>query len=150
MAWANKKVQLFIAAYVLALVALAGVGYLYTDYAIQTERHQTAKDQRFRSDVAYVNLPRMNLTLPAAENRQGGHIRIDISLAVEKKYAGRVEDMGPRITDRISNYVRNLDYDSLSEPKATLWLHKRLLEEATNASNPLPIVDVIFENFVIL
>ncbi len=77
-------------------------------------------------------------------------MRIDISLAVEKKYAGRMEDIEPRIAERLGNYVRNLDFDDLSQPKATIWLHQELLEEASSASDPLPIVDVVFDKFIIL
>jgi flagellar basal body-associated protein FliL len=151
MAWGSKRIQFFIAAYVAALVVLASVGYFYADYTIKADRQEKVLNQRFRSDVAYVNLPRMNLTLPAVDDsHQSGRVRLEISLAVEKKYAGRIEDLQPRITDRLVTYIRTLNFDSLSEPKATLWLHQRLLEEATSASTPLPIVDVIFEKFVIL
>jgi flagellar basal body-associated protein FliL len=146
----SKKGTLFVAAYVTGLLTLACIGYFYADYRIQAARHQRMEDQRFRSDVTYIDLPRVNLTLGSSTGRGTGRVRMDISLAVEKKYAGRIEDVEPRIADRIVSYLRTVDFDELSRPKATVWLHKRLLQEAVSASDPLPIMDVVLQQFVIL
>jgi flagellar basal body-associated protein FliL len=146
----GKKMTLFITAYITGLVLLAGVGYYFAGFTIQDEHHKMVAEQRFRSDVSYVDLPRMNLTLSSLGGHQMGRVRIDISLAVEKKFIGRVVDVEPRISDRIVTYIRKLDFDDLSQPKATVWLRQRLLEEATAASSPLPIVDVVFQQFVIM
>jgi flagellar basal body-associated protein FliL len=144
-----KKGTLFFIGYVTGLIILAGVGYLYADYKIQMARHDRLEEQRFRSDVAYVNLPRMNLTVGSSTHGTG-RVRMDISLAVEKKYAGRIQDAEPRIADRLVEYMRNVDFDDLSQPRATVWLHKRLLEEASSASGSLPIMDVVLQQFIIL
>jgi flagellar basal body-associated protein FliL len=146
----TKKFSLFVAGYVLGLTALACVGYLYADFSIKAERSQRVEEQRFRSDLAYVNLPRMNLTLSSSAGHQTGRVRIDLSLAVEKQYVGRMEDVEPRIAERIVGYIRQVDFDDISQPTATKWLRKRVLEEATNASSPLPIVDVVFNQLVIM
>ena len=150
MSWHSQRFQFFVAAYVVALIALAGIGYFFTDFTIRAERHEATREQRFRSDITYVNLPRMNVTLPSVDSHQNNHLRLDIALEVEKQYAGRVEDMGPRITDRIASYISKQDLDKLSEPRATLWLREKLLDEVISASAPLPVIDLIFERFVIL
>ena len=144
----NRKLSLFIAGYTFGLTMLACIGYLCADFTVKQQRMHRTEEQRFRTDLAYVNLPRLNLTLPATSG-QSGRVRIDLSLAVEKQYAGRVEDIEPRIAERIGDYVSKLDFDDLSQPKATLWLRKKLLEEAASTT-PLPIIDVIFDQFVIL
>jgi flagellar basal body-associated protein FliL len=145
----SKKLSLFIAGYIVGLTALAFIGYLYADFTIKAERRHQAEEQRFRSDLAYIALPRMNLTLPASAG-QSGRVRLDLKLAVEKQYAVRLEDVEPRIAERIVEYMHTLDFDDLSQPKATRWLRKRLLEEASAASSPLPIVDVVFDQLLIL
>ena len=92
----------------------------------------------------------MNLTLTSPAGHGTGRIRLDITLAVEKKFAGRLADVEPRINDRLVAYMRKLDFDDLSQPKATMWLRQKLLEEAATASWPLPIMDVVFQQFVIM
>jgi len=71
-------------------------------------------------------------------------------LRLRNQYAGRIEDAEPRIADRLVEYLRNVDFDELSQPKATIWLRRNMLQEAAAASNPVPIVDIIFQQFVIL
>jgi flagellar basal body-associated protein FliL len=146
----NKKATFFVAAYITGLLVLACVGYFYADYQIQIDHRHKAEEQRFRSDVAYVSLPRMNLTLGSSDGHKIGRVRLDVSLAVEKKYLEKIQGAEPRIADRLVGYLQNVDFDELSQPKSTIWLHRRLLQEAAAASAPLPIMDIIFQQFVIL
>lgn len=137
----------FILAYLLGLGGLAWVGYNYADYTLRTDVQSKTNDAIY-SDVQYIDLPRMNLSV--AGTGGSGNLRMDISLEVEKKYASRIEGYRPHISDRIINYVRSMDGADISKPAAAAKMREQLLEEAKGGSFPYPIVDVIFRQYVVM
>src|SRR5579859_6413751 len=140
----------FMAAYVVALAFLAFVGYTAGNYTIQTEHHKAVEKQYFATDMALYDLPRMTINIPAVGKSQTRHVRIDVSLEVAKQDMPRLSSYEPRIIDKVSTYMRHQDADDLRPSSAMHWLHETILNEVNNASNPVPVHDVIFRQFVIL
>ena len=145
----NSKTALFLAAYLAGLVSLAIVGFLYADYTIKSERHKEVLNDKFHTDVTYISLPQMNMTMTSSVNQASGRVRINLSLEVDKKYATKVEDYAPHISESIANYMRKLDLEDVSRPGASKWLREHLLQIANKASATAPIIDVIFEQFLV-
>lgn len=146
----NVKTTLFVMAYVVALASLGTVGYIYADYKIKTDKHQTELNEKFHTDVTYVDLPPMNLTFSSSSAHTAGRVRINISLEVDKKYASKVEGYAPRITDRIVSYTQQLDFDEINRPSATKWLREHFLQIANTVSSSAPVIDVVFRQFLIM
>ncbi len=146
----NKNI-VFLIAYVLALCTMAWAGYYYyADYKMQLSEKQPSKSDRFQTDLSYVDLPRISVTLTSDSTNRRGTVRMDITLEVENKYAARVEGYKPRIADRLVHYTQTLDYDDLSRPRSTIWLKPDLLKEINIASAPAPVRDIIFREFLVL
>jgi flagellar basal body-associated protein FliL len=137
------------AAYILGLSGLAAVGYIYADYKVEATRHVSVVNKKFETDVAYVDLPQMNLSIQSGDGASG-RVRINISIEVDKKYAAKVEDYAPRITDRIVTYMQKQDFDEINEPHASKWLKPRLVQITNTAMENVPIIDIIFRQFLIL
>lgn len=146
----NTKTALFILCYTLGLALLAAIGYFSADYRLKADTHRFEVSDHFRSDVAYVDLPAMNLTMYTSSPNAAGRVRINLSLEVDKKYASKLEDYAPRITDRLIDYTRQLDFDEIKRPSATSWLRQRYLEISNDASTPVPIIDIIFKKFIVI
>ncbi|MFY9287308.1 MAG: flagellar basal body-associated FliL family protein [Alphaproteobacteria bacterium] len=145
-----RKDHIFMTAYFAALLGLATMGYGVGDYTIRAhQKSQAAKNNNFTTDVAFLTLPRMNFSILSQDGRPG-RLRIDMTLEVEQKNIARLEDYQPRITDRLSTYVRRMDMDDIRRPNAAVSLRKQLLKEVNNASYPVPVMDIIFRQFVIM
>lgn len=147
-----NKTTSFLIAYFAFLGAFSFAGYyLYADYSMRVTRQHSAKTTESQaSDLTYIDLPRISITLASIRTDHSGNVRMDITLEVEARYAAHIEGERPRITDRLVSYTQTLDYDELSRPKATLWLRPDLLKEVNTASAPYPIKDIIFRQFVVL
>lgn len=145
-----RKINLFLTAYVAALVLLAVVGYLAGDYTarLDAERKAELASQHFASDVSYVDLPRVSMSLSSADG-SNGRIRIDMSIEVEKRNMGRIQDYQPVISERLVKYIRNLQVDDVRKPNAVPQLRKNLLKEVNSVSR-MPVMDIIFRQFVIM
>ncbi len=147
-----RKINPFVIGYILGLAFLAFLGYSAGDYTARVKEKQQidlVKSHNFTTDVAFVDLPRMNLTI-ASTTGTAGRIRIDMSLEVEKKNLARVEDFQPIIMDRLVSYVQQLDAKDMRKANAPPNLRKELLEEVNKVSYPMPVLDVIFKQFVVL
>ena len=148
------KLNPIFAVYIAGLVALAASGYFcasLTARPAQAPKLETAQAaQPAVPSVAYVNLPTLDVMLPSFKGRAMGRVRMDITIAVDKKYEVQLKDLTPRITSRLTDYAREIDIDEAMGPHATQHLRQNLLQEATMASNPVPLIDVIFRQFVIL
>jgi len=145
-----NKMILFFAAYTFALLALAVVGY-YALVDTPAKRIQAARENpHFHSDIAYVDLPRITLTLTAPQSGRSGIVRMDIALEVEQKYVPVIEGASPKITDRLVAYSAHINYDDVTRPNATTRLRLDLLHQVNNASDPYPVKDVVFRQFVVM
>jgi len=145
-----RTVNRFLVAYVLALVGLAALGYLLSDYALhyQSAAQQTLDKKNFVSDVSYVALPTMNMTVGA--HGASGQVRMDIGLEVKRQNAPYVEGFGPAINERIATYMQKLKKDDIKQLDTSPWLRKELLGEVNAAAFPYPVLDVVFRRLVIM
>jgi hypothetical protein len=144
------KITLFLSAYILALGIFAWTGYyFYADYTMHSRLQNPTMSNHFQTDIAYVDLPRITLTLPASAMGEG-NIRMDITLEVENKYAAQVEGFRPRIADKLIHYTRSLNYKDLARPNSTLWLKPDMLSIVNNVSDSVPIRNIIFRQFLVL
>lgn len=143
-------IALFLLAYVSAFAISAWAGYyFYADYALHKVHHKEAETQRFQSDMAYVDLPRISVTLSSA-NGHAGTVRMDVTLEVENKYVAQVQGFRPRIADRLIRYAQTLNYDDLAAAKSIVWLKPDMLQEIQDSGTPAPIRDIIFREFIVL
>ena len=145
---------LFLVTYIITLsIFVFGGYYFYADYTLNTQMQKSKLQQngRFQSDLSYVDLPRISLTLTSNldHHAHSGNIRMDITLEVENKYAARVAGNKSRITDRIIHYTQTLDYNELARPRSTVWLRPDLLQVVNGATDPTPVKDLIFREMVV-
>jgi hypothetical protein len=140
---------LFVAGYVLSLLSLAVLGYIYADYRVDKETHRAELNKKFVTDVTYVDLPEVNMNIPSSSTHSG-RVRINISIEVDKKYAQKLEDYVPRITDGIIAYMQKADYDIINQPHASRYLKPYFMKIANSSSEHVPIIDIIFRQFLVL
>ncbi len=145
-----RKINPFLVAYVMALIVLAGLGYMLSDYTIRSqEQHAALANKKFVTDVGFVALPQMDMSM-ASTNGQRGQLRMNISLEIEQKNMARMEDFQSRVTDRLVSYVRKMDIDAIRKPNALPMLRKELLKEVNSSSYPVPVLDIVFRQFIIM
>ena len=145
----NQQVAIFLIAYFSAVGIIAWAGYyFYADYTLHAEHVRLKQNERHQSDLTYVDLPRISVSLSSEGG--SGTVRMDITLEVEGKYATQVEGFRPRIMDRLIHYTKTLSYDDLARPKSIIWLKPDMLQEVRSASSPAPVKDIIFREFIVL
>lgn len=147
----TRKINPFLISYILGLAVLACLGYTVGDFTAQMQKKNkiVATNPHFATDVGFIDLPRMNLTLPSAAGKTG-RVRLDMTLEVDKQNMSRFEDYQPIITDRLVKYVRQLDAEDLHRPNAAPVLRKELLQEVNSISAPMPVIDIVFRQFLIM
>lgn len=148
----KRKINPFVVAYVMVLIGLAVTGYILSDYTIRNEAaHKAAiTNKNFATDIGFLDLPRINTSLPSGAAGRSGHLRMDITLKVEQKNLPRIEDFEPKITDRIVSYVQRLDMEDMQEKDSLPQLRKELLRQVNSASYPVPVIDIVFQEVVVL
>ncbi len=146
----GNRFNFFVGAYALSLLILAVVGYyIYADHA-QKNINTLGETGIFQTDIVYVDLPRVSVTLSSAQNGHDGSLRMDISLEIERKYAPFLEGRKPHISERLVTYGNRLDYDDLRRANATQHMREDILNEVNLASAPVPVKDIIFRQFLLL
>ena len=141
---------IFLTAYIVAFVVSGWAGYyFYSDYTLRATHQKVQQAQRFQTDLAYVDLPRISILRPSS-NSHTGTVRMDITLEVDNRYAAELEGFRPRIADELTRYAQTLNYDDLADAKSTTWLKPDLLQEIKKAGSPAPIRDIIFRQFLVL
>lgn len=148
----TRKINPFLVGYIVGLGFLAFIGYGIGDFTANkiSAKKVAVTNPNFSTDVSFVDLPRMNLSIPSSTGSATGRIRIDISLEVEKKNLARFEDYQPMITDRLLNYVRKLDAAEMHHPNAVPVLRQELLKEVNSFSYPVPVIDLVFRQFLVM
>jgi flagellar basal body-associated protein FliL len=145
----GHKVKLFMLAYFVVLMTLAGFGYYAGDFYTEQRRINALNESnKFATDIGFVSMPELNMSL-ATEDGGNGRIRLEISLKAEKKNLIRLEGYQPYIADRFVSFLRKKDSDELRQKGAMPLLRKELLREANVASYPVPVMDVIFDRFLV-
>lgn len=140
----------FVATYGIALCIFMWVGYYsYADYTLRARYHEQSTAQQFQTDLAYIDLPNISVTLPSSKP-DGVKLRMDITLAVEDQFAAQLVGYQPRITDRLIHYMEKMDYDDVVRPHSSVWLKPDMLAEINKASAPVPVRDLVFKEFIVL
>ncbi len=147
-----NKFTFFVVAYAALFAALAFFG---TEEAAQLrgERESIAKlaAERltaFTKNKAVFNLPRMDVTMTAMQG-EAHHVRLGISLEMDKKNMDRFEGYQPRVSDRIIDFLGHQDIDEFTGINGMDKLRNDILFEANKASGPVVITDIIFREFVV-
>ncbi len=161
MAGWNKKTHrpyFFITAYVMVLAGLAALGYFEANrfedaknskpIAAQIAASHESAPSVATNSKGFYRLPRMELTLSSFEG-ETHHARIGISIQVDKNNIERFADYQPRVSDRIIDYLRHQDVSEISKPSAMFDLHRDLLEEINEASDPIRVSDIVFREFIV-
>lgn len=133
-----------------AFMACAWFGYiLVDDYLLHPHIQKIEKAQPVPAGMAYVDLPPIVVAL-SRPNSTSGSIKMDISMEVKDQYSEKLEGYRSLITDRIIHYTETLDYHDLSRPKSVIWLRPELLNVVNEATQTIPVNDIIFRQFVVL
>lgn len=109
-----------------------------------------SRDRAFITDVSYLDLPRMSLTLGSTETGKSGRVTLDLSLEVDKKNAGRLANYQPLINDRLVSYTRAQDVEALRDPINQRMFRVGLLEETKHIPLPVPVMGIVIRRMTIL
>jgi flagellar basal body-associated protein FliL len=145
-----NRTIVFLMTYFVTLGVFVWVGYYsFADYVMHAQQHQHMAISQFETDLAYVDLPHISVTLtPMDQNSRSGIVRMDITLEVENQFKARIVNEQPRITDRLVHYTENLSYDDIARPRSTVWLKPDMLVEINKITAPVPVRGLIFKEFV--
>ncbi len=144
----KTRLYAFVAAYISVFTVLAVIGYYLADEVGLVHRHQALQTQKFATDLAYYDLPRMNIGLN--DDRGATHIRIDLSLEVAKKDMPVIQGYEPRITDRLGTFLSTVTPEHIKQVQYLPWLHQQMLKQINAAGSPAPVHDVLLRQMVIM
>ena len=130
---------------VMVLVSLTVCGYYYSSY--EKIKKSTLNTSGFSTDMAYYDLPRVNLTM--GHNGAAAHIRVDISIEVSKKDMIIVQGYQPRIVDKLNIYLSNLDPAVMRRVSAAVQLRHDMLDEVNRIGMPVPVHDLLLRQMEI-
>jgi flagellar basal body-associated protein FliL len=146
----SNRAMIAFAGYFLLLGIMATAGYRIYSERDASLKPKTDDSNYFQTDLSYVNLPRISLSIPSLQSNRMGNVRIELTLEVEKKYSDVIEGKMPRITDQLVAYMQNLDFERVAHPNSTDWLRPDLLQAVNAASKPTPVKDLIFRQFIVM
>jgi hypothetical protein len=145
----RPRLYSFVAAYIGVLSALAIIGYYLAD-EVGLVHHRAPLTQKFATDLAYYDLPRMMIGLNGNGEHGATHVRIDLSLEIAKKDVPILEGYQPRITDKVSDFLATISPDRMQEMQYMPWLHKEILKQVNASGSPAPVHDVILRQMLIM
>ena len=127
-------------------VALAVCGYYMAD-RIGLIKHPVPVAHGFISDMAYLDLPRMTVSLGGAGSV---HVRVDIALEVARKDIPTLEGFQPRITDKLNAFFSKVQLDEIEEPASMPFLRQEMLRQINSVTAPIPVHDLMLRQLVIM
>jgi flagellar basal body-associated protein FliL len=140
----------FAVAYIFSFTALAAIGYCVGDYSFRTQAHKmSVPNSVIAADTAYYDLPHVSLTINSVAG-DSDLLRLDMSLEVQKSDLARLDGIQPRISDRLVEYLRKQDIETLRQASKEHQFKDELLEETNKASYPVQVMDIVFRRFVVL
>jgi hypothetical protein len=144
----------FIVSYVSVFVILALFGYYASGKGTFMEHASLYTKQRFHSDMGYIPLPRMNISMGGGGDGGGGdsapRLRMEIVLEVAHKDMDILSGYQPRMQEKINAYVLKLKTEDLKEKGSIVWLRAALLKQVNSAGSPVPVHDLYFQQFVMM
>ena len=144
--------KLFFVGYSIALIVMAIVGYDLASEVWGSHNYYQLRSgitpKYFATDLALYDLPSISVSLPNSQG-QPTHVRIDISLEVARKDLIRIEGLQPRLTSHITSFMQKKNIDTIRSHDSLIGLHYELLNEVA-ASQPVPVHEVVFRQFMLL
>jgi flagellar basal body-associated protein FliL len=131
---------------VLMFLTLAIFGYCVAD--MNGLRRPVPLAGNFVTDMAYIDLPRINLQVGDANNE--AHMRIEIALEVAKKDIPTVEGYQPQITDRLNLFLAHMRPEQLRQLRNIPELRADMLRLVNDMGSPAPIHDLMLRQMIIM
>jgi flagellar basal body-associated protein FliL len=148
----SNRFNFFVAGYSAIFALLAFWGGIEAARYHDEQRHIT-KEVEKQVDAAtkgkeLYKLPRMDVTMSALQG-ETHHVRLGISLEMDKKNTDKFIDYQPRVSDRIISFLDHQNLDEFTGPHFMYNLRRDILFEANKASGPVVISNVIFRELVV-
>jgi flagellar basal body-associated protein FliL len=99
------------------------------------------------SDMAYVDLPRMTVSVGNGSFRQA---RVDISLEIARKDIPALQGYMPQIVDKLNTFFPQVKFEGLDDPHTMYVLHKDLLWQLNSLDLPVPVRDLVFRKLIVM
>jgi flagellar basal body-associated protein FliL len=147
MVTAKNRVFYVYALSALMFLTLAIFGYCVVDKNGHMRRPVPLAGN-FVTDMAYVDLPRINLQVGNADNET--HMRIEISLEVASKDKAVMEGYQPQITDRLNFFLARMKPEQLRKPQNVAHLREEMLRLVNGIGAPVPVHDLMVRQMIIM
>lgn len=141
----SEIVQVYVACIAL-FIALAACGY-YWVRSTAPVAHPAPIAHGFVTDMTYIDLPRMTVSLGAGGSTQ---VRVEISLEVARKDVAIVEKYQPQITDRLNRFFSKVSPDEIEEPNSLTLLRDDLLWQVNGTGMPVPVHDLMLKQMIVM
>lgn len=162
-----KKIILLVVLPLLVLVAIGGglyvSGFLGGGEPAHEEEHgdghddghgdghgdEHAEEEEYTGEAAFVEIPTMIVNLNT-EDGTPRYLRLSVQLEVKNpKDVPKIEAVIPRVIDQFQTYLRELRVEDLRGSAGIYRLQIELLWRVNQASAPVEVKDVLFQEIVI-
>ena len=152
LAAAKKKKKLILIgaiAGVVLLFAVAGGGYFYLSSSKAKTEKQTQAAEEPKSKPVYYSLGDMIVNL-SGEGKHPHYLKVKISLELaDEKDLPLIETIKPRVVDNFQVYLRELRMEDLRGSAGIYRLREELLMRVTEATQPIRVRDVLFQEMLV-
>ncbi len=143
----DKKLILIIAAYIAVPAFLAWVGYMFGHGAIRTEIHESVLPHT-GDTTSFYELPAISYSqVPAAAPTS--HIKLSLSIEVNKNDLSRVADYQPIIMESIITCLHGRCFEDAQEKDALKQLREDVVNQINAAAIPFKIVGVAITRLIL-
>ena len=143
----DKKLILVIAAYVAVPAFLAWVGYIFGHGQIETVQHEAVLPHT-DSKTGFYELPGISYSqVPAAGPTS--HIKLSLSIEVNKNDLSRVADYQPIIMESIITCLHGRCFDDAQEKGALKQLREDIVNQINAAALPFKVVGVAISRLIL-
>jgi len=146
-----KKLLLFVAAPVLALLLIAG-GLYFTGVLgklLGGEKTEAKVEKAAPKETVFYDLPDLLVNLNGS-GKKASFLKMTISLELESQLdVARLQAVMPRIIDNFQVYLRELRIEDLRGSGGMYRLREELLLRVNASAAPAKIVDVLFKEMLV-
>ena len=143
---ASHRAAYFYVGCVCVFLLLATCGVYIADQTGVISRKSTLPPEEV-SSVAYINLPRMTVSLGA----NGAVLAsVDISLEVSSKDVLKLMGYQPRYCDRLNGFLLSVRPEQLQNLASTPWMRQEMLYQINSVGAPARVHDLFLTNLVIM
>ena len=131
------------------LFAVAGGGYFYLSSSKAKTEKQTQAAEESKSKPVYYSLGDMIVNL-SGEGKHPHYLKVKISLELaDEKDLPLIETIKPRVVDNFQVYLRELRMEDLRGSAGIYRLREELLMRVTEATQPIRVRDVLFQEMLV-